>query len=119
MKENWFDNGSNFLMATPGDTVKIRMGIVKNYPKADLQFWKEALEIDAKNRWYHPIQLKDVAAENEAILTYKISRSRVYALAVKVYDEDIVVVEMLFNNKNIYSEYSDSINQFVKSLRWQ
>ena len=91
-RKNEYQAGeSNYLLVNPGNQAKIRLGIVENYPKADIQFWTEALLLDAENRKYEKI--KEIAVKEEISLSgyiYKISQDRFYFIAISVKEEEIL-----------------------------
>ena len=118
---NFFKKGSLFLMATPGETVKMRMGFVDNYPAADAEFWKEALALDFTNRRYGSVAQKElkIADGKTAVMTTAIAEGATYYIvAVVIYKDKLAVCEAVFKDKDAYDKYSASVEKFVTSMRF-
>ncbi len=111
---------ANFLLVNPGNSAKLRLGIVENYPKADVLFWSQALELDAKNRKYEKVKGIEISLPeiNFAGTIYKISQDRIFLVAVSVNDDKIMVLEGLFQDEKVYQENNHKLRLFLESVRW-
>ncbi|MDH4129343.1 MAG: DUF4349 domain-containing protein, partial [Spirochaetota bacterium] len=109
-----------YLLMSPGDEVKIRLGYVDNYPEANQKFWSEALNVDIENRKYQLIKKIDISSSEISFSggVYRISHDSIYFIAIAVKDNDILIAEGIFKNEKIYKENDIKLDKFLKSVRW-
>ena len=118
LKEDFYKERSKFLFVTPDQLTGIRIGLVENYPPADLEFWNEALQIDIRNRMYRVISEKTVQGRmNIAFKEFviKLSGGNIYLIALAVRADAIVVIEAVFPDEKNYKEKSAVLETFIKS----
>ncbi|GMT49059.1 MAG: hypothetical protein IEMM0008_0598 [bacterium] len=108
-----------YLLVNPGKTAKIRMGLVKNYPKASVKFWGEALQIDAQNKKYKLIEKLNISSKDVSFIghVYRIAPERIFFYAISVKDKEIYLVEGIFSNEETYKKNVKNLEIFLKSLR--
>ncbi|MBN1499707.1 MAG: DUF4349 domain-containing protein [Spirochaetes bacterium] len=119
-QEKSFRRGkAEFIFITPGFTSGIRAGYVDNYPSADDQFWKEALLIDASNRFYKLIENKTEGEKNRyTVLAFRLPDSSVYAISYKTSGKKIIVSEAYFSTEEKYNELKENYFQFLNNLEF-
>ncbi|MDH5681740.1 MAG: DUF4349 domain-containing protein [Spirochaetota bacterium] len=119
-KENYEGGYSNYLLTNPGNSAKLRLGITTNYPKTTIDFWDAAIEKDSNNRKYKKLNQIDIQSDGIKLKgnIYHISMKRIYFYAIAVRDDEILVAEGLFDGEAIYQEHKDSVDNFLKSIRW-
>ncbi|MDH5682797.1 MAG: DUF4349 domain-containing protein, partial [Spirochaetota bacterium] len=121
LQKEKYENGlSSYLLVNPGNTAKLRLGLAKNYPKSDIHFWGAAIESDTENRKYKKIDSILIQNKEHSLKggIYHISMKRVYLYAISVKDDEILVAEGLFDRESIYKEHQNSVDSFLKSIRW-
>ncbi len=108
-----------YLLVNPGKTAKIRMGVIKNYPKADIKFWGEALQIDAQNKKYKLLEKLKIGSKKVSFIghVYRIAPERIFFYAISVKDNEIYLVEGIFSNEQAYKQNIKHLEVFLKSLR--
>ncbi len=108
-----------YLLVNPGKTAKIRMGVIKNYPKANIKFWGEALQIDAENKKYKLIEKLKIGSEEVSFIghVYRIAPERIFFYAISVKENEIYLVEGIFSNEEAYKGNIKHLEVFLKSLR--
>jgi hypothetical protein len=122
MKKEFFkERRSAFLFITPDQKNGIRAGTALNYPPADMQFWKEAFEIDMKNRMYGTISSDEIKGNlTFTRMTFKMGGDNFYTVAFAVekkHEEGrIVIIEASFGSEAAYKQYLPAVDRFIKSL---
>ncbi len=108
-----------YLLVNPGKTAKIRMGVVKNYPKANVKFWGKALQIDAQNKKYKLLEKLNIGSKGIPFIghVYRIAPERIFFYAISVKDNEIYLVEGIFSNEEAYKGNIKNLEVFLKSLR--
>jgi len=110
-----------YMLTVPGNRVKLRVGTVKNYPKAGLDFWEKAIARSAENRKYDLVKKIDISSEASKVggSLFQISRNRLYLIAILIAGEKIVIAEALFENDKAFKEYEKNVGEFLKSMRYE
>ncbi|MFC1671104.1 DUF4349 domain-containing protein [Spirochaetota bacterium] len=119
-RSEYYKNRCNcYLFTTPADTIGLRIGVVKNYPPADLTFWNEAFELDIKNRKYKILSKRDF--KNHHGLNFKIYDIKindiVYSISFAVAGDKILILEAKFTSMKYYKSGNKYLNDFIMSVR--
>ncbi|MCB1160156.1 MAG: DUF4349 domain-containing protein, partial [Leptospiraceae bacterium] len=109
------DHKGNYIFTTPGYTSGLRVGYTRNYPKANREFWKQALLLDAKNRYYKVVEETKVSGNYEFI-SFETSKQEIYSIAFQVREKEIIICEGYFKDKDIYKQYKPSFVSFIEKL---
>lgn len=120
LKRNFYEGDSPFLVSAPDGAMGMRLGIADNYPPADIAFWAEAFEIDARNRMYKLEKADEVSGQHGLSFRrylFALPGGRRYLVAFAVGGGNIYVVEAMSETEAEYSRYSAAIDAFIKSVR--
>lgn len=112
-------SGVQFLHANPDNTVRMRLGVVDNYPPADQKFWEEAVKLDIDNRMYQVKGADTVAARPGLLFNrYVISLAGgdYYTVAFAVKGKKIIVFESLVKDEKAFRESAAAVETFIKSV---
>jgi len=119
-KKDFNDKKKNtWLYSTPDNKSSIRIGAVKNFPIADLIFWKDAMLIDINNRHYKLKKHKSIIGANGLKFQYFVLNTgkKIYVISIAVKEKGIIVVEALFHNNKLYEKNSEILEKYIKSVR--
>jgi hypothetical protein len=117
-KEFYREKSSAFLFITPDQSTGIRIGIVENYPPADLKFWHEAFAIDLQNRMYKVLAADELSGKHR--LKFKryvvqLSSGERSVVAFAVSGDRIIVIEARFAGEKNYASYKGVLEKFIMS----
>ncbi len=116
-KDEYYDNETAWLLTNPGGKVNMRISSVKNYPPADLDFWKEAFCLDAANRKYKVLSqeiLTNSTGDRTALYNLKTMKNNVYSVAFAVRGESLIIMEALYEDEKIFKSGFPCFRKFCK-----
>jgi len=110
---------NDFLFTTPGGAKSgIRIGVVKNEPAANLEFWEQAFSRDLLEKKYIIKNKERLQQNNRQYVKYEIKMGKaIYLVAFSVEQKKLLIIEARFSNKESYNTYGKRINSFIKSVR--
>jgi hypothetical protein len=118
LAKDFYDRKNPYLLQTPDNSTRFRIGVTDNYPPADLKFWEDAFNIDIKNRMYK-VDLNDEIRANSGLVfrrySIKLNDNSIYMIAFAVSDKRIMVMESLFQNDAVFKKHRESAEKFIKS----
>ncbi|MFO7734891.1 MAG: DUF4349 domain-containing protein [bacterium] len=128
--ETWFSQVDAYdkkkipwMYSAPGNSVKIRAGTVENYPEADTNFWKQAVEHDFIGRDYEKISHQTLKSDlgEVYVSNWQVSSDVQYMLGFLPVDEgsSLFVIEVLFHSEDKMKKQKESVESFIKSVRWK
>jgi hypothetical protein len=118
LEKEFYRGRGKFLFITPDQSTGIRIGLVENYPPADLEFWNEAFKIDLRNRMYKVISEDALQGRMKTAFrrfTVKLSGGNIYVVAFAVRGDTIMVLEATFPDEKNYKGKSTVLEKFIKS----
>ncbi len=120
LKKNFYEGDSPFLASAPDGTTGMRLGLAENYPPADIAFWAEAFEIDARNRMYKLEKTDEISGQHG--LSFKrylfaLGGGKRYLVAFAVGGGHIYVVEAVSESVAEYTKHAAAVDEFIKSVR--
>jgi hypothetical protein len=118
LEKEFYRGRGKFLFVTPDQSTGIRIGLVENYPPADLEFWNEAFKIDLRNRMYKVISEDALQGRMKTAFrrfTVKLSGGNIYVVAFAVRGDTIMVLEATFPDEKNYKGKSTVLEKFIKS----
>lgn len=123
-EKSYFASGSTFqdLFVNSEGTVRIKLGLLDNYPRADQKFWNEALKIDFENRKYavksaiHHEAKKGIVFDAHII---NLPGKDVYLVAVGVKEDKIIVIEAYGKDEKSFEGSRQAIESFIKSVGYE
>lgn len=117
----FFDNVNNFInkedlyaFYTSSGT-GIRIGIVYNEPRGDVNFWLNALRREFTKRNYDILQKNEKSLKQDSYLHLKIYdgiKQYFYTVGISLKKESIVVIEVFYPNEDDFNKY----NMIIKEL---
>ncbi len=109
---------SQNLLANATDTVRLRLGVTDNYPRADQQFWDDALKIDFENRMYQVKKADTVQARGLVFNRYLVAlpAGEFYTVAFAVKKKKIIVFECHVKDEKTLGESGPAVEGFIKSV---
>lgn len=110
------------LFVNSDGTVKLRVGIVDNYPRADQKFWNDALKIDFENRKYAVKSTTRYEAKKGMAFdacTIHLAGKDVYMVAVGVKEDNIIVIEAYGRDEKSFESNKQVIESFIKSVEYE
>lgn len=128
--ETWFSQVDAYdkkktpwMYTAPGNSVKVRAGTVENYPEADMNFWKQAVEHDFISRDYEKISHQTLISDTGEIYvsTWKVSSDTQYMLGFLPLNkkDSLFVIEVLFHSEDNLKKQKELVESFIKSVRWK
>ncbi|MCX7680248.1 MAG: DUF4349 domain-containing protein [Spirochaetes bacterium] len=119
----YFKEYSNLqdLFVSPETNVKVKVGVVENYPKASQKFWKEAVDIDFANRRYEIKERKHYQTAGSLYFdsfAIELPAKDIYMLAFSVINDKIIVVEAYAKDESSFSENRLRVERFIASIRY-
>jgi len=117
-KEFYREKSSAFLFVTPDQSTGIRIGIVENYPPADLKFWHEAFAIDLQNRMYKVLAADELSGKHRLKFkrySVQLSSGERSVVAFAVSGDRIIVIEARFADEKNYASYNSALEKFILS----
>ncbi|HNU92103.1 MAG TPA: DUF4349 domain-containing protein [Spirochaetota bacterium] len=122
MKRDYYEGSSPFLFSAPDGSLGVRLGLVENYPPADIRFWVEAFEIDVKNRMYRLEKSDELSGQHGlSFKRYLFVRADggLYMVAFAEAGGYIWVAEAVSRSGEDYRRNAAAIESFIKSVRGQ
>ncbi len=113
-RENYENHAEAWLFQSPQGSVRVRLQKVENYPEADTAFWTEAFAIEMGNRLYK--QIADEKMGQFMTRTYEIPGGRRYLAGFVVKEEDIFVVEALFDTTEDHAATAEVVKKFIGAV---
>lgn len=123
-EKSFFASGSavqNLFVSSDG-AVRLKLGLVENYPRADQKFWSEALKIDFENRKYAIKSTMRHEARNGIVFDSSIitlSGKDIYLVAIGVKEDKILVVEAYGKDEKSFESNKQAIETFIKSVGYE
>lgn len=117
-KEFYREKSSAFLFVTPDQSTAIRIGMIENYPPADLKFWHEAFTIDLRNRMYKVVSADELSGKNQLVFkryTVQLNSGERSVVAFAVSGDKIIVIEARFADEKNYASYKGILEKFILS----
>lgn len=111
---------SNFIFTTPGYSSGVRIGYVKNYPNANLAFWLQAVQLEAKKRFYKRIGKSTIRGKHKfQVLVFQTSDDTIYVLGIQVFGKHIVLCEGFFKDSKTYKAYRKTYDRWIKNVEYR
>ncbi len=113
------DSSVQDLFVNSDGSVKVRVGLVDNYPKADQKFWNEALLLDFENRKYSIKAKKRYEAKKSIILDsclITLSGRDVYFVAFGVKEKKIIIIETYGKDEKSFESNRQAIESIITSV---
>jgi len=109
---------SQNLIVNSTDTVRMRLGVTDNYPRADQKFWVEAVKIDFENRMYEVKKADTVQARGVVFNRFLVGlpAGEFYTVAFAVKDKKIIVFECHVKDEKTLGESGPAVEGFIKSV---
>lgn len=99
--------------------MRLRLGVIDNYPPADQKFWEEAVKLDFENRMYQ-VKTADTVPARPGLLfnryVINLAGGDFYTLAFAVKGGKIIVFESLVKDEKAFRESAASVESFIKSV---
>lgn len=117
------DNNKDLLRAVSPERVVYRVHTVSDEPKADLAFWKTALETHFKKGGYiiieqKPIKAASVPGYSFVVATTFAEKDYTYALNIFVVKQDVVLIEV--GGENAYfDKYRQQIAAAIAATNFE
>ncbi len=105
---------NTWLYTLPRGGAGIRIGTVKNEPMGTSRFWRETLEFELKNRKY---SFAKGRLGDAAWFRISLPDKSIYEIFILPGEENIAVVESLFDGEKTAGELRSRVHNLVKTVR--
>jgi len=119
LEENFNRNRGTFLFSSPDGGAGVRMGVVENYPPADLKFWDQAFVLEMNNRMYKPFKSDELKSDRGLEMKhylYRLTTGAVYGVSLHVGAGGILVAEAVYRNEESFRKSHEAVEKFLNSL---
>jgi len=116
-------NGKDMLRAVSPERVVYRVHAVKDEPKADLNFWKTAVETHFKKNGYIIVEQKPITASSLPGVSFVMAttfagKDYSYALNLFVVNEGVVLIEVSGEN-SYFEKYREQVAEAISATNFE
>ncbi len=122
LRDEYYEKKGAYLVQNAAGGVSMRLGVVENYPPADMKFWGEAVDIDFANRKYK-IEKQNVVHGKNGVefkqYAVRVQDDDMYVIAFAVRQDRIIVFEGYCDSQENYKKHAETIDKFIASVGYK